>query len=264
VVCAGGKPLAITNCLNYGNPYKPEVFWVFKESVGGMGDACRALGTPVTGGNVSFYNENPDGAVFPTPTIGMLGLVDNVEEHTTTAAFKEVGDDILLLSPGDWTHRDDIGGSEYLAWIHGKTAGDAPHMELDEEKAIQDACLAMIRAGHVQSAHDVSDGGLVTCLAESILFSDELGADVHLDLPAGCRWDSLLFGEAQSRIVLSARSEQREAVEALARRHGIRVTRIGSVTGGGLSLNIDGRSVMNLTTEVMAKPYHDTIPALMG
>ncbi|MDX1438622.1 MAG: phosphoribosylformylglycinamidine synthase subunit PurL, partial [Rubricoccaceae bacterium] len=121
VVCSGGRPVAITNCLNFGNPYKPEVYWVFKEAVGGMGDACRALNTPVTGGNVSFYNENPEGAVFPTPTIGMLGVVEDVESHTTTAAFKDEGDAIYLLSPRGWQAKGGVEGSEYLSVVWGKT-----------------------------------------------------------------------------------------------------------------------------------------------
>src|SRR5690606_5251001 len=220
VVCAGGRPLAVTNCLNFGNPYKPEVYWVFTEAVGGMGDACRALGTPVTGGNVSFYNESPaeDGttrAVFPTPTIGMLGLVDDVEAHTTTAGFKAEGDAVLLLSPAAWCHTGGIEASEYLATVHGRTAGRAPHLDLDEEKAVQSAALALIREGLVRSAHDVADGGLAVCLAESAIFGG-LGAEISLHRPDAMRTDALLFGEAQSRIVLTVDSEAVERAQAVA------------------------------------------------
>ncbi|MGA7305903.1 MAG: phosphoribosylformylglycinamidine synthase subunit PurL, partial [Rhodothermales bacterium] len=156
VVCSGGLPVAVTNCLNFGNPYKPEVYWVFTEAVAGMGEACRAFGTPVTGGNVSFYNEHPEGAVFPTPTIGMLGLVDDVERDTTTSSFKEPGDVIFLLSPAEWRYASGTGGSEYLASMHGLTAGDAPRLDLEEEKSVQSKMLALIRSGQVKSAHDVS------------------------------------------------------------------------------------------------------------
>ena len=191
VVCAGGEPLAVTNCLNFGNPYKPEVYWQFTEAVGGMGDACRAFGTPVTGGNVSFYNESPEGAVYPTPTIGMVGLVEDVATQTTTSAWRQPGDVLVLVSPAGWWHTGGVEGSEYLASAHGTVAGDAPHLDLGEEKAVQAAVLAAIRAGRVRSAHDVADGGLAVSLAESAVWSG-LGADV--DLPAtDARLDAVLF-----------------------------------------------------------------------
>ncbi|HYG67321.1 MAG TPA: AIR synthase related protein, partial [Anaeromyxobacteraceae bacterium] len=266
VVCAGGKPLAVTNCLNFGNPYKPEVYWVFKEAVGGMGDACRAFDTPVTGGNVSFYNENPEGAVFPTPTIGMLGLVDDVEKHATTADFKAAGDCVYLLTPKAWLHAGGIEGSEYLATVHGRTAGDAPLFELGEEKAVQEAALALIRAGLVRSAHDVADGGLAVCLAESALYG-RLGAEVTLRTPEGetpMRLDALLFGEAQSRIVLSVRPEAAEAAERLARHHAVAFTRVGGVGGDALRIAVDGTMVVNEPVAALAEAYETAIPAAMG
>ncbi len=263
VVCAGGKPLAITNCLNFGNPYKPEVYWVFKEAVGGMGDACRVFDTPVTGGNVSFYNENPNGAVFPTPTIGMLGLVEDVAAHTTTAALKAAGDVAFLLTPAAWTHRDDLGGSEYLAYIHGHTAGDAPHLDLQEEKAVQEAMLALIRAGLVRSAHDVSDGGLAVCLAESVIFSDGLGLRVDIAAP-GLRRDAVLFGEAQSRIVFTVAPDCLADVEALLEGRPVQATRLGEVTATGrLSLTLDGTTILDLDRAQMADPYENALPARM-
>ena len=263
VVCAGGKPLAITNCLNFGNPYKPEVYWTFKEAVGGMGEACRVLGTPVTGGNVSFYNENPDGAVFPTPTIGMLGLVEDLDAHGTTAAFKNEGDVIVLLSPAAWRHRGDLGGSEYLAVVHGKTAGDAPHLDLDEEAAVQAAMQALIGAGLVRSAHDVSDGGLAVCLAESVLFSDNLGARVALTPDAGLRLDAVLFGEAQSRIVFTVAAAQADAVARLLEGRPVKAHRLGVVTTDGLRLDVNGQTVVDLPRDVMHVPYEQAIPEQM-
>ena len=264
VVCAGGRPLAITNCLNFGNPYKPEVYWVFKEAVGGMGEACRALETPVTGGNVSFYNENPEGAVFPTPTIGMLGLVEDAERHTTRADFKQAGDVIFLLSPSGWQHQSDVGGSEYLATLHGRTSGDAPHLDLDEERAVQEAMLALIQAGLVQSAHDVSDGGLAVCLAESVLFSQGLGADVRLTPDSDVRLDALLFGEAQSRIVFTTIEEAAADVEARLEPYAVQAQRVGSVTGAaGLDVEVDGEGVIGVAREALLAPYERAIPEAM-
>ncbi len=257
VVCAGGKPLAITNCLNFGNPYKPDVYWVFKEAVGGMGDACRTFNTPVTGGNVSFYNENPEGAVFPTPTIGMLGLVENVKDHVTTMPFKNDGDAIYLLSPAGWTHQDDLGGSEYLAHLHGITAGNAPHFHLDEEKAVQDAMLSLIRRGAVKSAHDISDGGLAVCLAECAIYADGLGADFDLG-SSDTRLDSLLFGEAQSRIVFTSAAGADVAAD------GVRVTRIGTVTSGQFSMRVNGERIIDVPVDRLSAPYNSTIPSYMA
>lgn len=267
VVCAGGKPLAITNCLNFGNPYKPEVYWAFREAVGGIGDACRVLNTPVTGGNVSFYNENPDGAVFPTPTIGMLGLVDDLNAHGTTAAFRTAGDAIFLLTPAAWDHRttlEDLGGSEYLATVYGKTCGDAPHLDLDEERAVQQAALMLIRAGLVRSAHDISDGGLAVCLAESAIFSDGLGARVDVDVAEPYRLDALLFGEAQSRIVFTARPDEAGRIKALLRRHAVGVRAIGAVVAAAFDIVVNGEQVISATPDALKAPYFETIPKRMA
>lgn len=263
VVCAGGKPLAITNCLNFGNPYKPEQYWVFKEAVGGMGDACRVFGTPVTGGNVSFYNENPDGAVYPTPTIGMLGLVDDVEAHATTSSFKKEGDLVFLLTPSGWQHQNDIDGSEYLAHVHDMVAGNAPHFVLDEEHAIQSALLDLIRSGLVESAHDVSDGGLAVCLAECVLFSEALGADIELTAPDALRLDAILFGEAQSRVVFSIKAENRQQVYSILKGRDVQATPIGKVVSDGLSIRLNGQLLLDVDRETMARRYENAIPEMM-
>lgn len=263
VVCAGGKPLAVTNCLNFGNPYKPEVYWQFTEAVGGMGDACRAFETPVTGGNVSFYNENPDGAIFPTPTIGMVGLVEDVEAHTTTADFKSEGDVLLLVTPASWRHTGGVEGSEYLSHVHGLTAGDAPHLDLDEEKAVQAATLAAIRAGHVRSAHDASDGGLAVALAESCIHGG-IGAEVALGDGFEGRLDGVLFGESQSRVVLSVAPEAAEAVRQLAEQHGAQATAIGTVGGDRLAIAVGGETVVEEAVSDLAEPFHTAIPRAMG
>ncbi|WP_412061593.1 phosphoribosylformylglycinamidine synthase subunit PurL [Rubrivirga sp. IMCC45206] len=262
VVCAGGEPLGVTNCLNFGNPYKPEVYWQFTEAVGGMGDACRAFGTPVTGGNVSFYNENPDGAIFPTPTIGMVGLVEDVDRDATTAAFRAPGDAILLVSPAGWWHTGGIEASEYLHTRHDRTAGDAPHLDLEEEKTVHATVLAAIRAGLVKSAHDCADGGLAVALAESCLHG---GFGASVSLPAtDARLDAVLFGEAQSRVVLSVAHERTAEVEALAARHGARVTTLGTVGLDRLAIAVGGTTVVDEAVVDLKQPYDSAIPDAMG
>ncbi|MFV1981008.1 MAG: AIR synthase related protein, partial [Rhodothermia bacterium] len=265
VVCAGGKPVAITNCLNFGNPYKPEVYWVFKEAVTGMGEACEAFGTPVTGGNVSFYNESPEGAVFPTPTIGMLGLIDDADRDATTIDLKSVGDDVWLLTPASWRHARSITGSEYLAVRHSATAGDAPYLDLEEEKVVQETMLALIRAGLVQSAHDVSDGGLATCLAEKVLTSRQGGADIDLEVPEAGRLDAILFGEDHSRIVFTTSSEDSAAVLRIAKGcAGVQLTRIGATTTAErLRIRLDGQVLVHCSSEKLLGTYEGSIPSRM-
>jgi phosphoribosylformylglycinamidine synthase len=265
VTCAGATPLAITNCLNFGNPYKPEVYWTFSQAIQGMGDACRALDTPVTGGNVSFYNEHPEGAVFPTPTIGMLGVVDDIEAHPTTSALQGEGDALFLLSPSGWTHRDDIDGSEYLATIHGPTTGDAPHLDLDEEVAVQAAMQQLIREEIVRHAHDVSDGGLAVCLAESVIASGGVGADVDFGDVDGCRLDAVLFGEAQSRIVFSvAESDADRVGDVLSAFDGAAAQRIGTVGGEALRVSMGATVVVDVPRELLASTHETAIPRRMS
>jgi phosphoribosylformylglycinamidine synthase len=199
IVCTGGKPLAITNCLNFGNPYKPEIYWQFVNSIKGMGRACEKFGTPVTGGNVSFYNQSTiggkDEAVFPTPTIGMLGILEN-KNHHTTLAFKEKGHMIYLIGRS----HNDISSSEYLYSYHGIKASPAPYFNLDEEEKLQQVVLQLISKNLVQSANDVSDGGLFISLLECSM-PRNLGFDITTD--AEIRTDAFLFGEAQGRIVVT-------------------------------------------------------------
>jgi phosphoribosylformylglycinamidine synthase subunit PurL len=261
VVCAGGRPLAVTNCLNFGNPYKPEVYWTFREAVGGMGDACRALNTPVTGGNVSFYNESPEGAVFPTPTIGMLGLVEEVETDTTAFPFVNEEDVVFLLTPEGWQHLNDVGGSEYLATVHETVAGDAPHLDLDEERSVQQAMLALIHSGLVKSTHDVSDGGLAVCLAEKAILSG-LGAEIDLGYPE-VRLDALLFGEAQSRIVFTAAYDDGEMIMDTLVGRGVQAVPIGRVRGDALRIRVRDEVVIDEPVTALAEPYFGAIPAAM-
>ena len=259
VACTGARPLAITNCLNFGNPTRPEVFFQFREAVAGIADACIALDTPVTGGNVSFYNESPTGSVHPTPVIGMLGVIDSLE-HITRSTFRTAGDTIVLL--GDCT--DEIGGSEYLATIHGMIAGAPPACDVVAERALIGALLQAIRAGVVASAHDCSDGGFAVALAECVMADEDamMGADVDLSA-----WDELparavLFGETQGRIIVSTGEPDR--VLDIAAQRGVPARRIGAVVplADGLSIRMRGKILM-LGTEMLAEAYHTAIPRLM-
>ena len=225
VVCTGAKPIAITNCLNFGNPYDQEVYWQFKEAVAGIGDACRALGTPVTGGNVSFYNESPDVAVYPTPVIGMLGLLEDVDK-AVSAAFRRAGDDVWVLG----RNLGEIGGSAYLQVVTGMIKGDAPALDLDYERRVQQCCLELIQKGLADSAHDISEGGLAVALAECAIEAEgTLGIELNESHENGMRKDFELFGESQSRIVLSADPRERKNVESICKKNQIDVQRIGTV-----------------------------------
>lgn len=253
VVCSGAKPVAITNCLNFGNPYKPEVYWVFKEAVGGMGDACSKLNTPVTGGNVSFYNENPRASVFPTPVVGMLGWIEDYERDLTTAEFKEAGDDIWYLG----ADRKGIGGSEFLSHIHDITSGDAPDLNLDFEVNLQATLLDLIQQGYITAAHDVSDGGLAVAIAEMAIFG-EIGVNVTLDeIPANTK-QALWFGEAQSGVVVTANPNHRSSLTDAAQQANIPAYRIGQTEGDHLIIEEEKIDISELKAL-----YEKLLPARM-
>jgi phosphoribosylformylglycinamidine synthase II len=227
IVCSGGEPIGVTNCLNFGNPYDPEVYYQFVKAVTGMGDACRAFQTPVTGGNVSFYNQNPDGPVYPTPTIGMVGIVEKPEDRMGLG-FKQAGDTILLIGE----QQNDISSSEYLHKIRKTEYSPAPYFELEKELAVQKLAAQLIREKLVQSAHDISEGGLAITLLESG-FAYGLGFEVATD--HSIRKDAFWFGEAQSRIVVSAKDTAR--IQQLAKEAGVAVTELGKVSSGNITVN---------------------------
>lgn len=214
VVCSGGVPLAITNCLNFGNPYKPEIYWQFKQAIEGMGEACRMFETPVTGGNVSFYNESPEAAVYPTPVIGMVGLIDDLS-LITTSYFKNEGDLIYLLGED----KEEIGGSEYLKVIHNIVRGDAPSIDLLTEKKLHEVLHKLIGIRIIKSAHDISEGGIITALAESCILNEEKQIGAEVNIPIQTREDFTFFSESQSRVIVSISEENRivfeEAVKSL-------------------------------------------------
>ncbi|HWR82141.1 MAG TPA: phosphoribosylformylglycinamidine synthase subunit PurL [Candidatus Deferrimicrobium sp.] len=254
IVCSGGRPLAVTNCLNFGNPYKPEIYFGFAEAVAGMGEACRAFNTPVTGGNVSFYNEDPQRAVFPTPTIGMIGLIEGVG-HITTQWFKDDGDVIFLLGKNE----EHLGASEYLHAMFGLTKGTVPPLDLESEKQLQAALLGAIQAGLIKSAHDCSEGGLVVALAECCISNREhlLGAEVTLS--DNIRADCLLFGEVQSRVVISCAPDKVDAVRQFFIEKDIACTRVGRVGGSRLRIN----NLIDTSLASLAETYYTALPQLM-
>jgi phosphoribosylformylglycinamidine synthase len=234
VVCSGGEPVAITNCLNFGNPYDTGVYYQFVHALRGMGDACKKFETPVTGGNVSFYNQsNIRGViepVFPTPTIGMLGILDDANKYMTLD-FKNEGDEIYLLGE---TH-EGLGSSEYVQHIHGVKHSPVPHFDLEEEFALQDTVKKLIKNSLIQSAHDISEGGLFISLLESAM-AGGLGFDINTD--GNIRKDAYLFGESQSRVVVSIKADQAKELQKYAAANGVKLSKIGTVTAD--SLTIDG------------------------
>ncbi len=243
LTCSGARPLAVTDNLNFGNPYKPENFWQLREAVEGIAEACRAFGTPVTGGNVSLYNESPAGVVDPTPTIAMVGLVDK-EEHITTQWFKKDGDAILLIGEIG----NEIGGSQFLKIYHGRKQGPPPVVDLAHEIKIQNAVRDLIREGLVKSAHDCSEGGFAVTLAECC-FNPEglLGAEINVAHASGLRTDqnrkleacATLFNESQSRIVISVAANNMGRTMSTLRQYGVPFRQLGKVGGDELRIRVN-------------------------
>jgi phosphoribosylformylglycinamidine synthase subunit PurL len=228
IVCSGGDPAAVTNCLNFGNPYNTEVYWQFVNAIKGMGEACKKIDTPVTGGNVSFYNQSSDNdAVFPTPTIGMVGLILDGKKHMTLD-FKQAGDVIYLVGQS----RNDIGSSQYLVSQHKVEKSQAPYFELDEEYNVQQTVKKIIAGNLVQSAHDLSEGGLFIALLESAMVRN-LGFAIQKS-QTEIRNDAYLFGEAQSRVVVSVKAADVVAFEKAMGTTAFE--KLGEVTAGNLSV----------------------------
>lgn len=249
VVCVGAEPVAITNCLNFGNPYDPEVYYQFKEAIRGMGDACKEFSTPVTGGNVSFHNESKQHAVYPTPTIGMLGLIDDLNK-TMSACFKNENDIIMLIG----NNREELGGSEYLKQVYDKVLGMAPELNLVEEHNLQKATLELIRSGLINSAHDTSEGGLAICLAESSMNKNNIGAEVNIANTAHA-----LFGESQSRIVISFNQNNIDKVNEVLTKHNVKSFNLGKTKKDTFKLNNE----LSISIDEIRSMYENAIPNLM-
>lgn len=250
-VCVGAEPVAITNCLNFGNPYDPEVYWQFAEAIRGMGDACRALNTPVTGGNVSFHNQSQQHAVFPTPTIGMLGLIDDITT-TVGSSFVAAGETVVLVG---W-QREELGGSEYMKVMKGKILGDAPTLNIDEEVRLQRTVLAAIRSGLVTAAHDPSEGGLLVAIAEMCLAT---GIGATLAFPFDHHPGSV-FGEAQSRIVVTCAASNLAALLRSCEENDVPATVLG--TTGGSALVVE--DLLNSPVDELRAAYEDALPTLLN
>ncbi|WP_158993498.1 phosphoribosylformylglycinamidine synthase subunit PurL [Mucilaginibacter sp. L196] len=253
ITCAGGEPVAITNCLNFGNPYNPEVYWQFVSAIQGMSAACLKFETPVTGGNVSFYNQSADGgSVFPTPTIGMLGVMDDIS-NLMTSDFKQPGDLVYLIGESV----NDIASSQYLASWHKILAAPAPYFDLDKEYAMHQVIKQLIKHKVIQSAHDVADGGLYVALVESAL-PNKLGFDVETD--SAIRKDAFLFGEAQGRVVVSiAPDDQERFIEMMATSE-VEFSLLGTVNAG--FLNIDEEPFGHITDLKMV--YDNVLHEILG
>ncbi len=252
IVCSGAQPLGVTNCLNFGNPFDPEVYYQFVNAIKGMGEACIKFDTPVTGGNVSFYNQSPDGPVYPTPTIGMVGILDSVDEKMTLN-FKKAGDHLFLIGAS----KNDINSSEYLHKIHGVEYSPAPYFELDEEFALQRVVETLIKDKLISSAHDISEGGLFITLTESCFYHC-LGYSIETN--EEIRKDAYLFGEAQSRVVVSVSEQQLSDFKRKISALNIPFEALGKVTEG--DINIDGASWG--TIAAWKKKYDNAIGDLLA
>ena len=271
LVCSGARPLGATDNLNFGNPHNPELFWQLKESVRGLAEACEAFGTPVTGGNVSLYNQNPAGAINPTPTVGMVGLVEK-PEHITSQWFKDEGDVIILL--GQAVDLGDpllgLGGSALLQVEHGRKEGTPPPCDLAKEKALHDALLGLIETGVVKSAHDCAEGGLAVALAECAI--SELtarqtprltGAEIDLSEVETDRVDALLYGEAHGRVIITTSEAEAGATVDRAKLLGVQAQRIGTVTGNEQLCIKAGENSLNWELTTLHDVWWNTIARTM-
>jgi len=254
LACVGARPVGVTNCLNFGNPEKPEVMGQFKEIVEGMSEACKAFEIPVTGGNVSFYNETEGVSIYPTPVLGIVGLIKDINK-VVTPGFKEEGDAVVLLGE----NKEELGGSEYLKIQFGREDGIPPAIDLAKEKAVQESCLEAAEAGFLESAHDLSEGGLAVCAAECGFFSGKkIGCE--LDLNDEWRPDALLFGETQSRILVTAKSSKLKKLLALAGKKGVKAAAIGKVGGKKIRIRLKGKTFVNVPVEEVYKEWKEAIP----
>ncbi|MBU1338854.1 MAG: phosphoribosylformylglycinamidine synthase subunit PurL [Acidobacteria bacterium] len=258
LACVGARPLGVTNCLNFGNPEKPGIMWQFMEVIEGISEACLAFGIPVTGGNVSFYNDTEGVSIHPTPVLGIVGRIEKIDRAVSTC-FKSEGDLIFLLGE----NREELGGSEYLRTVHGTERGLPPIIDLDDEKRVQEFIISVIDEGLVSSAADPSEGGLAVCLAECVFASSrEFGFAVELD--DEMRTDALLFGETQSRILLSAAPDKKITLLSAAKNAGVPLREIGRVGGTRLDIRHRDRSVIDIPILEALRVWKNSIPERMS
>ncbi len=254
LACVGAHPVGVTNCLNFGNPEKPEIMWQFQETIEGIAEACKTFNIPVTGGNVSFYNDTEGSSIYPTPVLGVVGLVHDVEQ-SATPGFKNKGDLIFLIG----TNADEIGGSEYLKFIWGMEKGRSPHMDLQKEKQVHQVCIEAIEKGLLHSAHDISEGGLAVCVAEcAFLGEPRIGCILHLQ--EEMRSDILLFGESQSRIIVTTKPENKEALIKKAQDRRVPLSEIGTTGGENIIVYHNREKIINLSVQKAYMSWKQTIP----
>ena len=244
VVCSGATPIGLTNCLNFGNPEKPEIMWQFEQAVCGMGDACLYFDIPVVSGNVSLYNETKGEAIFPTPTVAIVGLIED-QSKVMTAGFKQAGDCIGLIG----FTMEELGGSEYLKVLFDRNEGKPPVLDRKHEKQVQEFCLELIQKGLIQSAHDCSEGGLAIAVAESCFSAKEKALGATLELESTLRGDALLFGETQSRIIISFPEELIDQIEDLALSYPVDFSLIGKTGGSQFTVSINGQEYIKQDIE---------------
>ncbi len=259
LVAAGARPLALTNCLNFGSPERAEVMWQFSEVVDGMSEACAVFQTPVTGGNVSFYNETDGVGIHPTPVIGMVGIIEDMR-HATTQWFKQEDSAIIVL--GDTA--DDLGASEYALAARGRIEGRVPQLDLQLERRVQEACLKIIQAGLIESAHDPSDGGLAVALAESCFSSyrrSAIGCEVNLE--GELSQAALLFAETPSRMILSAGDDKVDQIKKLAGESDVRATVIGRTGGDRIAISVNGEPIINRPVAEVESAWRNTLPGML-
>jgi phosphoribosylformylglycinamidine synthase len=252
--CVGARPVGVTNCLNFGNPEKPDIMWQFKEVIEGIAEACRAFDIPITGGNVSFYNDTEGSSIYPTPVLGVVGIVPDIEK-CMSPGFKEEGDSILLIGE----NKDEVWGTEYLRIIWDKTKGLPPQIDLEKEKLVQEVCLEAIEKRLLRSAHDISEGGLAVCLAEcTFLGEDRIGCTIHLEEPL--REDSLLFSENQSRIIVTAKPEDKENIIKIAQERKVPLFEIGTTGGERIVILHQKKKIIDLSVEDSYHTWKNAIP----
>ena len=244
VVCSGATPIGLTNCLNFGNPEKPEIMWQFEQAVCGMGDACLYFDIPVVSGNVSLYNETKGEAIFPTPTVAVVGLIED-QSKVMTAGFKQAGDCIGLIG----FTMEELGGSEYLKVLFDRNEGKPPVLDRKHEKQVQEFCMELIQKGLIQSAHDCSEGGLAIAVAESCFSAKEEALGATLELESTLRGDALLFGETQSRIIISFPEELTDQIEGLALSYPVDFSLIGKTGGSQFTVSINGQEYIKQDIE---------------
>jgi phosphoribosylformylglycinamidine synthase len=259
VACAGARPLGATNCLNFGNPERPGIMWQFAKAVEGIGAACRALGVPITGGNVSLYNETDGTAIYPTPVIGVVGLLEHAD-RVVSRRFRESGDAIVLLG----ADRGELGGSEYLKVVHNLVRGVPPALDLEAERALQTLLVTLADEGLARSAHDCSDGGLAVTVAECCFDTFGIGANISVDAPEAASASAAgvataLFSESASRVIVSVAPEELTRVLERAAAAKVPATVIGQTGGNRLRIAVAGQIVIDQSVDEAERIWSNTI-----